>query len=110
MFEHSSHDHHSNYNLQMVMTLMQTREMTGSWDACLSLHIMCCFILLPTCGFQLDFVEEGSIGSLDIYMLALAFNLDSNNKEELQPTGSDLSGLTGSEQTVMLSSGFGQRQ
>jgi len=41
---------------------------------------------LRTRGFQLDFIAERDIGSLDLHRLALTINLNGDTEEELQPT------------------------
>ena len=40
-------------------------------------------VLLHILELQLDFMAEGDIGTLDVYKLALAIDLDCQSKEEL---------------------------
>ena len=52
------------------------------------LHLYVLFFC--TGGFQLDFIAEGDIGTLEVNRLVLAINLDRHSEKELQPTVPDI--------------------
>ena len=52
--------------------------------------IMYYCILLHAWEFLLDFIAQGDVVALDIYMLVPAISLDRHRKEELQPTVPDV--------------------
>ena len=83
IFGHQSHGPHCNHVLHMAITSRQTGGRDWSLQMLvLLLHITTYYcILLHTWRFHLDFIAEGDIGTLDLYRLGLAINLDRHSNE-----------------------------
>ena len=73
-----------------MITHMQKRGVPRHLGCLLCYNMLYYCILLHPCEFQLDFVADGDVGALNIYLLALSINLDCPCKKELQPTVPDV--------------------